>query len=116
MAIQIKRVYDPASKQDGYRILVDRLWPRGMTKERARIDLWLKEIAPSTALRNHYHRGDILWADFKAAYLLELDANKLAIQQLLEIGREKQITLIYSVRDTEKNHAVILKEFLLSCH
>lgn len=114
MEIRIKRVYDPASEQDGYRILIDRLWPRGMTKDRARIDLWLKEIAPSTALRNRYHRGEITWGDFKTAYLLELESNTKAVRQILEIGSEIQLTLLFSSRDIEKNHAIILREYLLS--
>ena len=81
MSISIKRVYDPPSPDDGRRVLVDRLWPRGLTKEAAAVDVWLKEIAPSTELRKWYHAGNE-WEEFRRRYLQELDANRAALEQL----------------------------------
>lgn len=108
----IKRIYEQASKSDGFRILVDRLWPRGIKKETAGIDLWLKNIAPSTELRQWYHSGDKDWQEFRHKYLLELKDNP-AVDELADlIKRHITITLLYAAKDEHQNHAVVLKEFL----
>jgi uncharacterized protein YeaO (DUF488 family) len=114
MKIQLKRAYDPPSKSDGTRILVDRLWPRGLTKVKARIDLWLKEIAPSTELRKWFHsEGEGAdWKAFRRPYLTELKNHRDELELLRSKMRQGQITLIYSARNREQNHAVILKEIL----
>lgn len=112
MPVAVKRMYEPAAKSDGYRILVDRLWPRGIKKEAAAIDQWLKEIAPSTELRTWYHKDKTQWTEFKKRYKAELKDNPALdeLKQLLK--KHKHITLLYSVKDEERNHALILAEFL----
>ncbi len=112
--IQTKRVYEPAKSQDGLRILVDRIWPRGMTKEQARAGLWLKELAPSTALRKWFAHEPARWDGFKRRYYAELDANPQAVEQLVTLAQKGKITLLFSARDTECNQAVALKEYLLA--
>jgi uncharacterized protein YeaO (DUF488 family) len=109
MTIRIKRVYDPPSADDGYRVLVDRLWPRGLTKERARVDRWLKDVAPSTDLRKWFHEtGD--FDEFAARYRAEL-ADNAAVAELHAITTEHPlVTLLYSTHDGEHNHAAILRE------
>jgi len=108
----IKRIYDPANTADGFRILVDRLWPRGMKKEDAGIDLWLKAVAPTDALRKWYHHDGGGWDEFRHKYLLELKDNP-AIDELLSlIEIHKTVTLLYAARDAEQNHALVLLEFL----
>jgi len=112
--VNVKRIYNAAEKSDGFRILVDRLWPRGISKERAKLDLWLKEIAPSTELRQWYHgdEGAGKWEEFKARYIAELK-NNTTVAQLLELIKEKEvITLLYSVSDEEHNHALLLSDFV----
>ncbi|MHC6221256.1 DUF488 domain-containing protein [Arthrobacter sp. MMS24-S77] len=109
----IKRIYDDAADDDGYRVLVDRLWPRGVSKERARLDLWLKEIAPSPPLRTEFAHMQERFADFKEQYEAELEQNP-AVGQLLELAAgKKRVTLLYGARDPEVNHARVLLEFLL---
>ena len=112
--IQLKRAYDPPSKSDGARILVDRLWPRGLTKAKARIDVWLKEIAPSTELRKWFHsEGEGAdWREFRRRYLTELKNRRDGLELLRSKIREGPVTLIFSDRDREQNHAAILKEIL----
>ncbi len=98
----------------GFRILVDRLWPRGVSKEAAHLDLWLKEIAPSTELRQWYHSSDApdRWEQFKARYLLELDQNP-AVEELKDIiVKNAAVTLLYAINDEEHNHALIVKKFM----
>jgi len=108
----IKRIYDPANTADGFRILVDRLWPRGMKKEDAGIDLWLKAVAPTDALRKWYHHDGGGWDEFRHKYLLELKDNP-AIDELLSLIKiHKTVTLLYAARDAEQNHALVLLEFL----
>jgi uncharacterized protein YeaO (DUF488 family) len=110
--IQIKRIYEPAAEGDGLRILVDRLWPRGIKKETARIDRWLKDIAPSTELRKWFHQDTSQWDEFRAKYLLELKQNK-AVKDLQDIIKNnKTVTLLFAVRDEQQNHALVLKQFL----
>ena len=112
--INTKRIYEPAEETDGKRILVDRLWPRGISKEKAKLDLWLKEIAPSTQLRQWFHSetGQDKWSQFKSKYLTELKHNP-AVEELKNIvAKSDNITLLYSVHDEEHNHANILKSFI----
>ena len=112
MTIRIKRAYDPPTDDDGIRILVDRLWPRGLTKEKLQITAWLKEVAPSNALRQQVHQDPDQWDQFVEAYHQELDANPQAVQTLLEYARQGTLTLIYGARDTVHNNAVVLKQYL----
>lgn len=110
MAIHIKRVYDQPAASDGYRVLVDRLWPRGLTKERAALDRWLKEIAPSTDLRKWFHEtGD--YDAFAARYRAELAGNPGAVAELRAIVAEhSDVTLLYSTHDESHNHAEIIRQ------
>jgi len=112
MNIKIKRAYEPPHKDDGLRILVDRLWPRGLTKEKASIDLWLKEIAPSTELRKWFAHDPDKWKSFRARYETKLGHNPDLIKVLKEKAREGTITLIYGARDEKHNEALVLKQFL----
>jgi uncharacterized protein YeaO (DUF488 family) len=114
MDIQLKRVYEPADLQDGFRVLIDRLWPRGFTKEKLKADLWLKEISPSTELREWYGHDPLLWESFKQRYFLELEANPQAVKRLLDEAERGRLTLLFSTRELEINHAVALKEYLLA--
>jgi uncharacterized protein YeaO (DUF488 family) len=110
MPIKIKRVYEPAERGDGVRILVDRLWPRGLSKDK--IDLWLKDIAPSDALRNWFHHEEPKWVSFRSKYRKELAANKTAVAELRKAAKGKNVTLLYGAKDTEHNQAVVIAEFL----
>jgi uncharacterized protein YeaO (DUF488 family) len=110
--IKIKRAYDPAAKEDGKRILVDRLWPRGLKKEKAHIDEWLKEIAPSTELRKWYSHDPAKWQEFKKRYRNELKDKKDILDELKAESRKQTITFVFSSRETELNNAEALKEFL----
>jgi len=114
MALALKRVYLPPDAGDGTRILVDRLWPRGIAKDKARIDLWLKDIAPSDALRKRFHGKPDDWDAFCAAYFAELEgaAAQAAAKDLLGYLREGPVTLIYAARDEHRNNAVALKAWL----
>ncbi len=112
--IMTKRVYDTPEKTDGFRVLVDRLWPRGIAKARAGIDLWLKEVAPSTELRKWYGHDPGKWAEFKKRYFRELDKNLPVIARLQErIRRGGGITLLYASRENILNNAAALKEYLI---
>lgn len=114
MNIQIKRIYENAEPSDGKRILVDRLWSRGISKENAHLGLWLKEVAPSTELRKWFHAATPdHWEEFKQRYLEELETNS-AVEELQQIASRNTVTLLYSAKDVENNHAIILKEYLLS--
>ena len=109
--VQVKRVYDAPSPADGARVLVDRLWPRGVRKERAHLSLWLKDAAPSPALRQWFdHRAD-RWREFTLRYRAELKTNP-AIARLHELQRQGAVTLLYAARDENMNHARVLAEFL----
>ncbi len=111
--MEIKRVYDAAQTGDGLRILVDRLWPRGLSKEAARIDIWMKEVAPSPALRKWFGHDPERWEEFKRSYFLELDASKEAVKELEElIGIGSPITLVYAAADPLHNNAVALRQYL----
>lgn len=112
--LRIKRAYELAAEDDGTRVLVDRLWPRGLTKEKARIDLWLKDIAPSETLRQRFHGHPRKWREFVAAYGRELaqEPAKTAAAALRERLRHRPVTLVYAARDEAHNNAVALKNWL----
>lgn len=111
MPFRIKRVYDPPAAADGRRILVDRLWPRGISKAAAKLDDWLKEIAPSTALRLQFNHQPARFAAFSRHYRAELAINPV-LAALRKLGRGKTVTLLYGARDAEVNHAVVLRQAL----
>ena len=110
--LRIKRIYEPADQADGTRVLVDRVWPRGMTKERAAVDLWLKDIAPSPALRKWFGHDPQRWPEFRAQYRAELDRNPAAVRQLLDLATKGKVTLLYAAHDVAHNHAVLLIEYM----
>ncbi len=110
--IRIKRVYSPASTEDGQRYLVDRLWPRGMKKEALNIVAWIKEVAPSNELRHWYGHDPDKWCEFNQRYFDELDLNPDAWQPLLEAARNGIITLLFSTKELERNNAVTLRAYL----
>ena len=112
--LRIKRVYKPPDDRDGVRVLVDRLWPRGLSREKVRIDLWLKEIAPSDALRRRFHDDPGGWEDFKTAYYAELERApaQSAVRDLLERLTREPVTLLFAARDETRNNAVALKEWI----
>ena len=112
MSIQIKRVYEQPDAGDGTRILVDRLWPRGLTKEKAKVDLWLKDVAPSTELRKWFAHDPAKWAEFQTRYREELKKDKEQISQLKQEAAKGPITLVYGARDQEHNEAVVLQKLL----
>ena len=112
MKIKIKRVYEQPDKDDGLRILVDRLWPRGLTKEKASVDLWLKDIAPSTELRKWCAHDPEKWKRFRGRYETEIRHNHDLIKVLKEKARQGTTTLIYGARDEKHNEALVLKQFL----
>jgi uncharacterized protein YeaO (DUF488 family) len=115
MAVRLKRVYDPADGGDGYRVLVDRLWPRGVSKERAQVDLWLRDVAPSSELRTWFGHDPAKWEEFRRRYLDELRSLDEPIQALdAVVEKEPTVTLLYGAKDTEHNQAVVLAEFLAS--
>lgn len=107
--VRTKRVYEPASKDDGYRVLVDRLWPRGMKKESAKIDLWMKDVAPSDALRKSFHHDALKWPIFEKKYQAELKTKKDWLAQLKKLEKDHgTLTLLFGARDPEHNQAVII--------
>ena len=112
MSIAVKRVYEPAAKSDGYRVLVDRVWPRGLKKEDAALDVWAKELAPSTALRKWFGHDPARWEGFRHRYASELDARASFWQALAVQAERHRVTLVYGARDEEHNQAVALKMYL----
>lgn len=112
MTIKLKRVYEAASQDDGTRILVERLWPRGLTKEQVDLDLWLKEVAPTTTLRRWYSHDLSKWPQFREKYTAELHANHKALKPLIDAMAQGTVTLLYSSKDTEHNSAICLKHYL----
>jgi uncharacterized protein YeaO (DUF488 family) len=112
MKVKIKRVYEEPKKSDGKRILVDTLWPRGLKKAEVKVDLWLKEIAPSTALRKWFSYEPSKWEEFKKRYSVELEKNNEQISLLEREVSEGKVTLVYGAKDQEHNGAVVLREFL----
>ena len=115
LSVALKRVYDEPSASDGTRVLVERLWPRGISKERAHIDLWLKEVAPSTELRKWYNHDTQKFQEFRRRYEAELtsEAAQEALAKLREIAKQGQLTLIFASRDTDHSNAVVLQALLL---
>ncbi len=114
MQLKTKRVYEPKADGDGMRVLVDRLWPRGLTKAEAAVDLWLKEIAPTTELRRWFHGDQGTWDEFSKRYIGELNDNRAAVDLLRQRIDEGPVTLLYSVKDEARNHAEILKDYILT--
>ena len=110
--IRLKRVYEPLSEDDGARILVERLWPRGVTKEKAAIDLWLKEIAPSPELRKWYGHETSRWDEFRKRYLAEIENNSEVLNDLKQRLKEGPVTFVFAAKDGSHNSAVVLKEYL----
>lgn len=110
--VRIKRIHEKPSLDDGYRILVDRLWPRGFTKVRAKVDLWLKDIAPSDALRKWFSHDPAKWVEFMQRYFKELEDKQEAVSQITAKIKEGQVTLLYGAKDKEINNAVVLQEFI----
>ncbi len=114
MDIRLKRAYEPASPEDGYRVLVDRFWPWGVAKDAARIDLWLWEVPPSAELRKWFGHDPAKWAWFRTRYFREMDDRPEAVAQLRALAREGVVTLVYGAKDQEHNDAVALNDYLES--
>jgi uncharacterized protein YeaO (DUF488 family) len=112
--IRLKRAYETPSRDDGFRVLVERLWPRGVSKEEAALDLWLKDVAPSTELRKWFGHDPAKWKEFQRRYRAELKDKKDALKLLREKNREGTVTLVYGARDEEHNGALVLKKVLES--
>jgi uncharacterized protein YeaO (DUF488 family) len=110
--LSIKRAYEPAKKNDGLRILVDRVWPRGLTKTKLQLHEWRKEIAPSTPLRKWFNHDPNRWVEFKRRYRAELKDHRSELSELRALASRKHVTLVYSAKDETHNQAVALKEFL----
>lgn len=111
--IAVKRIYEPVSGDDGVRILVDRLWPRGMSKERAAVDLWMKGVSPSNELRRWYQHDPDKWPEFRQRYRKELSESEEAFNELLELARLDKVTLLFSSKETRYNNAEALRLFIL---
>lgn len=114
MKIKIKRVYDQAESKDGFRILVDRLWPRGLAKEHANIEMWLKSIAPSDELRKWYNHDPNKWPEFKTRYFAELDSNSDSVNEILSQVKSRNVCFLFSSKELNYNNAVALKEYIVS--
>jgi uncharacterized protein YeaO (DUF488 family) len=110
--LKTKRIYEEPDKGDGFRILVDRLWPRGVSKDRARIDLWLKEVAPSDTVRKWFGHDRTRWPEFKSRYFKELANNKEAVESIVEKASKGAVTLLFGAKDEECNNAIALQEFI----
>ncbi len=111
--LRLKRAYEPASPDDGMRILIDRLWPRGVSKAKARLDEWMKDIAPSTGLRQWFGHDPERWTEFRRRYTAELKQHAGELDRLRELARKQTVTLVYSAHDEQHNDAVVLREVLL---
>ncbi|MCE5232851.1 MAG: DUF488 family protein [Mizugakiibacter sp.] len=116
MNILLKRTTEAPARGDGARVLVDRLWPRGKSKEALKLDLWLRDAAPSTELRQWFGHDPAKWAEFRRRYHAELDANAAALAPLRELLGARTVTLLFAAADTEHNNAVALREWLLRAH
>jgi uncharacterized protein YeaO (DUF488 family) len=112
MDIRLKRAYEPPQRSDGYRVLIDRIWPRGVSKEEAHLDEWARELAPSGELRRWFGHDPARFAEFRCRYLDELQAQRETLRKLRRRAREETLTLVYGARDTENNDAVVLAELL----
>jgi len=110
--IRIKRIYERPSAEDGTRVLIDRVWPRGLSKGEAGVDLWLKEVAPSTELRKWFNHDPERWPEFRRRYIAELEAADVPLDRLEQIARDGDLTLLYATRDERHNNAQVLKELL----
>lgn len=111
--VRVRRVYDAAGEDDGYRVLVDRLWPRGVSKEAAHVDEWVREVAPSDELRHWFGHDPELWEEFKQRYYSELEGDPApSLEHLRELVADRDVTLVYAAKDTEHNNAVALRELL----
>lgn len=113
MKVLVKRIYEPAAKSDGFRVLVDRLWPRGMSKENAKLDLWLPDLGPSTKLRQWFNHDPARWDEFQRRYHAELKDQKELVAELKGRAKQGTVTLLYSAKDEEHNQAVALRSYLL---
>lgn len=113
MDVRTKRVYEPATRDDGVRVLVDRVWPRGIRKEDAHVVEWRKEVAPSTALRQWFNHDPARWEAFRERYAAELESHAEDLAALRALARGKRLTLVYSARDTAHNQAVVLQQLLM---
>ncbi len=109
---EIKRVYEEPAKNDGTRVLIDRLWPRGLKKEEAAVDYWMKEIAPSDTLRKWFAHKEERWQEFKSRYRKELKEKNEFLKQLIDLGKNKKVTLLYAAKDEERNNAQVLLDIL----
>ena len=112
MDVRLKRAYEPAATADGYRVLVDRIWPRGVTREEARLDEWARELAPSAELRRWFRHDPVRFEEFRRRYTEELAAQDGKLRELRRRARERPLTLVFAARDTEHNDAVVLAEIL----
>lgn len=110
--LRVKRAYEPASRLDGYRILIDRLWPRGVSKENAAIDEWLQEVAPSAELRRWFGHDPQKWREFRRRYRRELQARAHLLREIAALASHRRVTLVYGARDEEHNDAVVLAELI----
>lgn len=111
-ALRIKRVYEAPAKEDGTRVLVDRIWPRGLSKQQAAIDEWMKEIAPSSALRSWFGHDPQRWPQFHERYFKELGSSADTVSRLVALMSDRPVTLLFAARDTERNNAVALAEYI----
>jgi uncharacterized protein YeaO (DUF488 family) len=111
-AIRLKRAYEPPAPEDGLRVLVERLWPRGLTKERAAVDLWMKELAPSPELRKWYGHDPAKWTEFQTRYQAELRQKDELVNELRNRGRGQSMTFVYAAKDEHHNSALVLKRYL----
>lgn len=112
---KLKRVYEPPAEADGFRVLVERLWPRGVSKERAALDLWLQDAAPSSELRTWFNHDPAKWEEFQKRYAAELQESGAVVKLLLQRRQEGTVTLVYAARDAEHNGALALKRYLERC-
>lgn len=112
MSIHVKRVYEPVKADDGYRVLVDRLWPRGLSKASLKLDAWMKELAPSNELRKWYSHDEAKWKEFQKRYFKELDGHADLVEELIQKSRAGKLTLLFATREEVRNNAVALKNYL----
>ena len=112
MSLFLKNAYEPSAPNDGHRILVDRLWPRGKSKGEIAIEEGMKDVAPSEALRRSFHNGELSWDEFRKAYLAELRSHRGELRRLVALAQEEQVTLVFSAHDKEHNNAVVLMQYL----
>lgn len=110
--VRVRRIYEPPTPDDGRRILVDRLWPRGVSKERAKLDAWIRDVAPSTELRRWFGHDASRWEEFVHRYQAELAANPAGVQELIDAAGRGPVTLLYAARDEQHNEAVVLQQLL----